>query len=155
MNMQSTRLADVVERVLEDLRSRADHRHTQLHNAVPPDLTAHADGDRLQQVFFNLVDNAIKYGRPDGVVEVGARLRDDGQVEAWVKDNGAGIPADSVERVFERFYRVDKARSREQGGTGLGLAIVKHIVQSHNGEVWLKSNVGEGSTFFFTLPAAG
>jgi two-component system phosphate regulon sensor histidine kinase PhoR len=71
-----------------------------------------------------------------------------------VRDNGPGIPPDSVDRVFERFYRVDKARSREQGGTGLGLSIVKHIVQSHGGEVWVESELGKGTTFFFTLPAA-
>jgi two-component system, OmpR family, phosphate regulon sensor histidine kinase PhoR len=155
MNMQPTRLATVVERVVEDLQSRADERRVQLRNVVPEEIDVQADGDRLQQVFFNLVDNAIKYGRAEGCVEVGARMREDGMIEAWVKDNGPGIPEDSVERVFERFYRVDRARSREQGGTGLGLAIVKHIVQSHQGEVWLKSVVGEGSTFFFTLPAAG
>jgi two-component system, OmpR family, phosphate regulon sensor histidine kinase PhoR len=153
MNLQPTSLSSVVGRVLEDLQSRADDRRIRLRNEVPEHFSVQADGDRLQQVFFNLVDNAIKYGRPDGCVEIGARV-EDSMIEAWVRDNGPGIPADSVERVFERFYRVDKARSREQGGTGLGLAIVKHIVQSHHGEVWLKSVVGEGSTFFFTLPAA-
>jgi len=71
-----------------------------------------------------------------------------------VRDNGPGIPPDAIERVFERFYRVDKARSREQGGTGLGLSIVKHIIQSHGGEVWAKSAVGQGTTFLFTLPSA-
>ena len=74
--------------------------------------------------------------------------------EVSVRDNGAGIPPDSLDRVFERFYRVDKARSREQGGTGLGLSIVKHIIQSHAGEVWVESPPGEGTTFFFTLPLA-
>jgi two-component system phosphate regulon sensor histidine kinase PhoR len=145
----------VVERVVEDLESRAHERRVRLVNTVPEELRVMADGDRLQQVFFNLIDNAIKYGRMEGCVEVGAQLRADQMIEASVRDNGPGVPQDSVERVFERFYRVDKARSREQGGTGLGLAIVKHIVQSHQGEVWLKSAVGEGSTFFFTLPAAG
>jgi signal transduction histidine kinase len=73
-------------------------------------------------------------------------------VEVSVRDDGPGIPPEALERVFERFYRVDKARSRDQGGTGLGLSIVKHIVQSHGGEVWAKSEVGKGTTFFFTLP---
>lgn len=155
MNLQPTALREVVERVVEDLESRAEERRVRLTNLVPEDLRALADGNRLQQVFFNLIDNAIKYGPIGGCVEMGARLREDQIIEAWVRDNGPGVPQDSVERVFERFYRVDKARSREQGGTGLGLAIVKHIVQSHQGEVWLKSVIGEGSTFFFTLPAAG
>jgi len=71
-----------------------------------------------------------------------------------VRDNGPGIPPDAIDRVFERFYRVDKARSREQGGTGLGLSIVKHIIQFHGGEVWVESQLGQGATFFFTLPLA-
>ena len=75
-------------------------------------------------------------------------------IEVSVRDNGPGIPPDAIERVFERFYRADKARSREQGGTGLGLSIVKHIVQSHRGEVWVNSAVGQGTTFLFTLPSA-
>ena len=76
-----------------------------------------------------------------------------GRVEMWVRDDGPGIPVESRDRVFERFYRVDRARSRETGGTGLGLSIVKHIVQAHGGEVWLKSELGQGTTFHFTLPA--
>jgi len=79
---------------------------------------------------------------------------DNHMIEVSVRDNGPGIPPDAIERVFERFYRVDKARSREQGGTGLGLSIVKHIVQSHRGEVWVNSAVGQGTTFLFTLPSA-
>ena len=82
----------------------------------------------------------------------GARIVDGEQIEAFVRDDGPGIPPAAIERVFERFYRVDKARSREQGGTGLGLSIVKHIVQSHGGRVWVESSLGQGATFFFTLP---
>ena len=77
-----------------------------------------------------------------------------GRIEGWVADDGPGIPAEAGERVFERFYRVDRARSREAGGTGLGLSIVKHIVQSHGGEVRLESEPGKGATFFYTLPVA-
>ena len=102
----------------------------------------------------NLVDNAIKYGRTNGKVSIGGRKLDDGKLEIFVQDDGPGIPAESLERVFERFYRVDKARSREQGGTGLGLSIVKHIVQAHGGEVRVVSEVGKGATFFFTLPVS-
>ncbi len=76
------------------------------------------------------------------------------KIEIYVQDDGPGIPPESLDRVFERFYRVDKARSREQGGTGLGLSIVKHIVQSHGGKVWVKSEPGKGAMFFFTLPLA-
>ncbi len=107
---------------------------------------------RLQQVLGNLVDNAIKYGRSGGNVWWTARATGTDKLEISVRDDGPGIPADALNRVFERFYRADKARSREAGGTGLGLAIVKHIVQSHGGEVWATSEVGVGTTFFFTLP---
>jgi two-component system phosphate regulon sensor histidine kinase PhoR len=109
----------------------------------------------LEQVLSNLVDNAIKYGRAQGRVTVGAQSVEEGQVEVFVQDDGPGIPAESLERVFERFYRVDKARSREQGGTGLGLSIVKHIVQSHGGRVWAKSELGKGATFYLRLPMSG
>ncbi|HUS35936.1 MAG TPA: ATP-binding protein [Verrucomicrobiae bacterium] len=154
LNQQPVRLREVVERVFEDLQSRAAERKITLNNEAPETIEALADADRLQQVLFNLADNAIKYGRAEGGVWVTAEAREDGMIEMCVRDNGPGIPQESVERVFERFYRVDKARSREQGGTGLGLAIVKHIIQSHRGEVWLKSEVGVGSAFYFTLPAA-
>ena len=125
-----------------------------LENHVPPDLLVRADADRVQQVLFNLVDNAIKYGRNEVRVVVSAHPTEDKLVEVAVIDNGLGIAPEHLERVFERFYRADKARSREAGGTGLGLAIVKHIVQSHGGEVFLKSEVDKGSTFSFTLPRA-
>jgi two-component system phosphate regulon sensor histidine kinase PhoR len=115
-------------------------------------LTARADADRLQQVLGNLIGNAIKYGREGGHVNVSGEQLDGAAIELCVQDDGPGIPAESLERVFERFYRIDKARSREQGGTGLGLSIVKHIVQSHGGKVWAKSEPGSGAAFYFTLP---
>ena len=116
-------------------------------------LPTRADANRLDQVFANLVDNAIKYGRPNGKVTVSGRKLDDDRLEIFVQDDGPGIPPEALDRVFERFYRVDKARSRDQGGTGLGLSIVKHIVQAHGGEVRVESELGKGATFFFTLPA--
>jgi two-component system, OmpR family, phosphate regulon sensor histidine kinase PhoR len=154
VNQQSVPLRNIADRVLEDLESRADERGISLDNQIPVDLLVLADADRLQQVFFNIVDNAIKYNRAQGSVTISARPRDNSSIETCIRDNGAGIPPDSVDRIFERFYRVDKARSREQGGTGLGLAIVKHIIQSHGGEVWLESELGSGSSFYFTLPRA-
>jgi two-component system, OmpR family, phosphate regulon sensor histidine kinase PhoR len=152
MNLQQLDLRDVVSRVLDDLQSRATEKQITVENSVPDKLSACADADRLQQVLFNLIENAIKYGREKGRVVIGARDGTGEKVEVSVKDDGPGIPEESRERVFERFYRVDRARSRETGGTGLGLAIVKHIVQAHGGEVWVKSEMGEGATFFFTLP---
>ncbi len=153
MNLQPVQLREEAQHVIDDLRARALEKSVRLENCVAEGLTAWADADRLQQVLFNLVENAVKYGRNDGCVRVGARLvPEQKRLEVWVSDDGPGIPSDSQERVFERFYRVDRARSRESGGTGLGLSIVKHIVHAHGGEVWLKSELGEGTTFYFTLP---
>ncbi len=152
MNLQQVELQPIVARVMDDLVSRAEEKQVKLVNEVPPELFVRADSDRLQQVLFNLVDNAIKYGRTDGAVIVRARIAENKLVEMHVEDNGPGIPPESTDRVFERFYRVDRARSREQGGTGLGLSIVKHIVQSHGGEVWVESELGKGSRFYFTVP---
>jgi two-component system phosphate regulon sensor histidine kinase PhoR len=152
MNLQSVRLRALVDRVLEDFKTQADAQRVELKNNVP-DVAARADSDRLQQVLGNLIGNAIKYGRADGHVGVSGHLANGNLIELCVRDDGPGIPPEALERVFERFYRVDKARSREQGGTGLGLSIVKHIVQSHGGKVWAKSELGKGAAFYFTLPA--
>jgi len=140
--------------VVEDLQARAEEKGCTLYNRIPAGLQARGDLDRLQQVFVNLVDNAIKYGKTGGRVALEAKETPGPWVQVCVSDDGPGIPPEARERIFERFYRVDKARSRETGGTGLGLSIVKHIVQSHGGEVWVESEPGLGSHFFFTLPKA-
>jgi two-component system phosphate regulon sensor histidine kinase PhoR len=152
LNLQPVELRPLVEKIFSDLKPPANNKNVELVSQLP-ELTATADVNRLEQVLANLVDNAIKYGRAQGSVKVGGKKLDDGKLEIFVQDDGPGIPAESLDRVFERFYRVDKARSRDQGGTGLGLSIVKHIVQAHGGEVWVKSELGKGATFFFTLPA--
>ena len=152
LDLQPVALSPALEKVFGDIKPSADAKDMKLLNQLPP-LSIPADANRLHQVLSNLVDNAIKYGRVGGSVIVGGRALDNGAVEVFVQDDGPGIPVDSLERVFERFYRVDKARSRDQGGTGLGLAIVKHIVQAHGGKVWARSEPGRGSTFLFTLTA--
>ena len=119
-----------------------------------PEVRVDVDGDRLHQVLGNLVDNAIKYGREGGEVTLRASVLSESWVEVAICDDGPGIPSDSLDRIFERFYRVDKARSRDQGGTGLGLSIVKHIVQNHGGQVRAESELGGGTSIFFTLPRA-
>jgi two-component system phosphate regulon sensor histidine kinase PhoR len=151
LNLQSVSLPTLTEKVLADFKSRAKARKVRLINQTP-ELRVRADGDRLEQLLCNLIDNAIKYGRSEGTVRVSARAVDSGYVELCVQDDGPGIPPEALERIFERFYRVDKARSREQGGTGLGLSIVKHIVQNHGGRVWAHSEPGQGAAFYFTLP---
>jgi len=153
LNPQPVELHSLAEKVLNDLHSKAEARGATLLNHLPPALLAQVDANRVDQVFANLVDNAVKYGRNQGRVVVGGKIADSGMIEVFVNDDGPGIPTEALDRVFERFYRVDKARSRDQGGTGLGLSIVKHIIQSHGGEVWVESEPGKGATFYFTLPA--
>jgi len=109
------------------------------------------DPDALEQILINLIDNAIKYSKEGSTVEVCIQEREK-EVEISITDTGLGIPKEDLSRIFERFYRVDKARSRQMGGTGLGLSIVKHLVEAHGGKVWVESQVGIGSTFSFTLP---
>ena len=125
--------------------------------SLPPVL---ADREAIHQVFSNLIDNAMKYGRSGARIELGARVgtaapgRPAAGIEFYVRDFGAGISSEHLPRLFERFYRVDKARSRESGGTGLGLAIAKHIMRAHSGSIRAESELTHGSTFVFTLPTA-
>ncbi|MSU20662.1 MAG: PAS domain-containing protein [Pedosphaera sp.] len=151
LNLEQVDVKAVTVQVLEDLQSRADEKQMLLKNDVPIGTVVTADADRLQQVLFNLLDNSIKYGRVGGHAQVSARLLEDKKIEICVRDDGPGIPSEALARVFERFYRVDGARSRKEGGTGLGLSIVKHIVQAHGGEIWAKSDLGQGASFHFTL----
>ncbi|RJQ25949.1 MAG: phosphate regulon sensor histidine kinase PhoR [Peptococcaceae bacterium] len=152
---QPVEIADVVERVLATFQPRAAEKNLQLkferNERIP---VIRGDPDMLSQVLINLVDNAISY-TPDGGEIVVRVAREQEHLRVDVRDNGIGIPAESLPRIFERFYRVDKARSREQGGTGLGLSIVKHIIEVHRGNVQVESRVGKGSTFSFFLPFDG
>ena len=144
------RLRRLVEDVATALATRAEERGVSIVNEVAGDALVLADARRLEQMLTNLMDNAVKFNREGGRVRVsherGARDR------IVVADTGDGIPAEHVERIFERFYRIDRARSRELGGTGLGLAIVKHLARAHGGEVSVQSIVGEGSAFVVELP---
>lgn len=145
-------LHDVVQDVCDSLDAKAVAQGVTLENEVDPEVMVYADALRLEQMLTNLIDNAIKFSRAHGTVvishEPGTRDR------ILVRDNGDGIPAQHLERLFERFYRVDRARSRDLGGTGLGLAIVKHLALLHGGEVTVTSELGKGSTFTIHLPKA-
>ncbi|MBL9218130.1 MAG: PAS domain-containing protein [Opitutaceae bacterium] len=154
LRVQPVPLRVTVQEVLEDLAPAAQARGVALANEVPAALEARADAGRLRQVLANLIDNAIKYGREHGQVQVGATMLGAGWLQVFVRDDGPGIPAEARERVFERFFRVDRARARSQGGTGLGLAIVKNLVLAHGGDVRLESAEGRGTTFYLKLPAA-
>jgi two-component system, OmpR family, phosphate regulon sensor histidine kinase PhoR len=143
----------LMREALELMLPIAEKRHIHLElEPAPESALAWCDREAVSQTLSNMLDNAIKYTPEGGRISVGARTA--GQfVELHVRDTGIGIPADELPRLFERFYRVDKARSRELGGTGLGLSIVKHLVAAHNGTTRVESRLGEGSTFYFTLPA--
>ncbi len=154
LRLEPVVLGEAVRDAFDDFVMKAATRGVTIVHEVPAGLVAQADPNRLRQVLANLIDNAIKYGATNGRVSVRGRKLADDRVELSVRDDGPGIPPEATARIFERFYRVDKARSREQGGTGLGLAIVKNVIQAHGGEVRVESAIGAGTEFFITLPAA-
>jgi len=151
LTLQPMRANALVEDAIESLGGMVVDSEVELESAGAPDVQVMADPDAMNQVFGNLIENSLKYARAGRRVRVGAQLLDS-EVQFSVQDFGPGIAFEHLERIFERFYRVDKARSRESGGTGLGLAIVKHIVQAHGGRIWAESELGSGATFHFTLP---
>jgi len=152
LDFRPLRLSEVWKRVLPTLSHQAITFQVSLAAELPDSLPpVVADPDKLGQVFLNLVANAVKYNQPGGSVTVRAS-EDHGHVRVSVSDTGIGIPEEDLPRLFERFYRVDKGRSRDLGGTGLGLSIVKHIVEAHQGSVSVESVQDQGSVFSFTLP---
>ena len=152
-SLQAVAAADLLRDAQESFSAiaRAAGVELSVENAATREVAA--DVDAVHQVFANLIDNALKYGATGGRVVLGARPAEGG-VEFSVRDFGPGIASEHLPRLFERFYRVDKARSRESGGTGLGLAIAKHIVRAHGGSLRVESELGHGSAFFFVLPCA-
>jgi len=144
----------LVEDVVSELKDTASHKNTSIMVETPENLPVLADPYRIRQILVNLLDNAIKYGKEDGQVRVLLKREPDRFVSIEVTDDGDGIGTEHLERVFERFYRVDKSRSREVGGTGLGLSIVKHIAQLYEGSVSVKSRQGAGATFTVHLKIA-
>jgi two-component system phosphate regulon sensor histidine kinase PhoR len=151
--LQPTRATALVQDAIKSMGGMVVDSGVVLESFGAPDVLVLADADPMSQVFGNLVENALRYGKEGKRILVGARLLES-EVEFSVQDFGPGIAAEHLNRIFERFYRVDKARSRESGGTGLGLAIVKHIVLAHGGRIWAESELGSGATFHFTLPLA-
>jgi two-component system, OmpR family, phosphate regulon sensor histidine kinase PhoR len=151
--LQPTRASSLVSDAIHALGGIVVDSGVKLESAGAPDEQVMADPDAMTQVFGNLIENSLKYAKNGKRIQVGAKL-DGSEVQFSVRDFGPGIASEHLDRIFERFYRVDKARSRESGGTGLGLAIVKRIVQAHGGRIWAESELGSGATFNFTLRLA-
>ncbi|MEZ4702238.1 MAG: ATP-binding protein [Rhodothermales bacterium] len=152
MMMSDFSLSEVVNEVIEGLEDIAESKSVTLRSRIAEPLPrVKGDRERMRQVLINLVDNAIKYSNPSGFVEVVCRPLPSGHVKVSVVDNGIGIAPQHIPRITERFYRVDKSRSRLQGGTGLGLAIVKHILGAHDTQMMIESKPDKGSTFGFLL----
>ncbi|MDN6499402.1 MAG: ATP-binding protein, partial [Yaniella sp.] len=144
-------ITSLVSEAIDRVRTEASSRDIAIHNRQPEALSVYGDYDQLMTAIRNLIDNAVTYS-PDGSTVWVEVTKDDDVVLIAVGDQGAGIAEDDTERIFERFYRVDSARSRATGGTGLGLSIVKHTISNHGGEIMVESTVGEGSTFIIRLP---
>jgi two-component system phosphate regulon sensor histidine kinase PhoR len=156
IKLVETDAADLANQVVETLRPQAERQGLALKVDVPDHLMVLADAQAVQKVLGNLIHNAIKFTPSGGRIEVRAAPRGD-NVEFAVEDTGVGIPAKDLPRIFERFYKVDRSRTRTNGelhGTGLGLAIAKHVIGAHGGSLWATSVEGHGSTFYFTLPQA-
>ncbi len=148
---QKVGLKDLTDNVLSGFKAHLKKMDIQAENNLPPGLFCDLDKNKIEQVLTNLIDNSIKFNRQGGALKVYAEDLND-KIKVIIEDSGIGIPEKDVPRIFERFYRVDKARSRQLGGTGLGLAIIKHIVELHGGSTGLESVEGLGSKFWFTLP---
>lgn len=148
---EALELKKEINQVLSGFKTALDDKKIKVENQVSSSMYVFADRDRLKQILINLTENAIKFNQPEGRIIFNA-VSDGNKVKIQISDTGIGISKEIIPRIFERFFRVDKARSREGGGTGLGLAIVKHLVEAHGGEIWCESQSGKGATFFFTLP---
>lgn len=152
MHFEHFNIVATAREVMDQLENKVEKKglHISFDQAYDDPIFVHADAERIYRVLMNLISNAVKY-TDEGGIKLGFEVSDD-KVQVFIKDTGIGIPPEHLSRVFERFFRVDKSRSKESGGTGLGLAIVKHILEAHNTKVSVISTVKKGSTFSFKLP---
>lgn len=156
MNIQRVNLIELTKEVISSLEIKAQERNIKLsiqNNTDIPNIWVMADEDKISQVLVNLIVNSIKYGKDEGETKVKFYDMDE-NILVEVADNGQGIPEEHHKRLFERFYRTDKGRARDSGGSGLGLSIVKHIIEAHEQTINVRSSIGVGSTFSFTLKRA-
>ena len=147
-------LVKLARTTAERLRMFAERQGLRIDLDLPDHVSpVRGDEDRLGQVLVNLLHNAVKFSPDGGRIVVGVR-EDPGEIRVWVRDPGIGVPRADLARIFERFYKVDRARVRGRGGTGLGLSIARHVVESHGGRIWAESEEGSGSTFILVIPLA-
>lgn len=151
LHLEHVDMGQVLELAVQEMRPQAEKKKVTIEADVPNLPLVRADRERVRQVVVNLIDNAIKFNEVGGRVKVNARVLGD-YVEACVSDNGIGIPKGHQEKIFERLYQVDGSLTRHYGGTGMGLAVVKEIILGHKGRIWVESEPGRGSKFYFTLP---
>ena len=153
LRMEILSLRDLIDDVIGFVKEPAEKKKILISpDEIPSSLTLKVDRNYLEQVLINLLDNAIKYTPEGGRITISVLENNSEEIQFSFGDNGIGIPREDLPRIFERFYRVDKGRSLELGGTGLGLSIVKHLVHAHGGRIWVESELGKGSIFYFTLP---
>ena len=151
LEMTEWNLKGLINEIIDQFEIKSEQKKIKfIHDKKSTNFNVIADRDKITQVLTNLISNAIKYGKNRGFIKIGCHQTKSKCVVS-VKDNGIGISEKNIPRLFERFYRVDKSRSRDQGGTGLGLAIVKHIVEAHGQEINVQSNVGKGTDFRFSI----
>jgi two-component system phosphate regulon sensor histidine kinase PhoR len=152
LQIEKINLQALIYETILGFGSQTRKKNVEIINQIPAHTFINADKDKIQRIFVNLIDNALKFNKDNGKIIIACQNLTDGNLKISVEDSGCGIPEKDLTRVFERFYRVDKARSRELGGTGLGLSIVKHIAELHQGMIGVESKEGQGSKFWFTLP---
>ena len=156
LNKENFNIIALVQNVFDLLEMRAAKKNISLvfDKEYTKEILVFADRARVEQVLTNLIVNSLKYGKQDGTTEISIENILEKKLLVRVTDNGEGILSENLPRIFERFYRVDKSGSRKEGGSGLGLSIVKHIVEAHNGKIYVESQIGIGSEFSFTLEKA-
>ncbi len=155
VNLTTVDMANIIDKAMLSRRLFADKQGVTMENNIPDNLpSVQADGERIFQVITNILENSIKFNQKGGKVVITASIRPGGKVVFCISDTGIGIPGDKIGKVFDKFYQVDSSGKRKYGGCGLGLTISKSIVGLHNGRIWIESEVGVGSRFFFELPSA-
>ena len=152
LNLQDFDLSSALQQAVRNMQPVADKKHIGIQDNVPDGIVCHGDEQKLKQLILILVDNAVKYTQEYGCVKVSAQVLKNKKIRFSVEDNGMGLSEEDKSKIFERFYRVDKARSRAMGGTGLGLAIAKDIVDGHKGFIYVESQLEQGTTFTVELP---